>query len=94
MVTVTYNGTVLAKADQPVKLEGNYYFPPESLNKEALSQSPTKYTCPWKGNATYYNATIDGTTVSDVAWAYLQPKSAAAQIAGHLAFDKSKVTIA
>ncbi|GJF00276.1 DUF427 domain-containing protein [Phanerochaete sordida] len=94
MVTVTYNGTVLAQSDKPVKLEGNFYFPPESLNKDLLVQSPTKYTCPWKGSATYYNANIDGATVSDIAWGYLTPKSAATQIAGHLAFDKSKVSVA
>lgn len=91
MVKVTLNGTVLAQSDSPVKLEGNQYFPPESLTKDLLVQSATTYTCPWKGNAVYYDATVNGSTVRDIAWGYPQPKAAAQQIAGHLAFDRKKV---
>ncbi|EKM49525.1 uncharacterized protein PHACADRAFT_188621 [Phanerochaete carnosa HHB-10118-sp] len=90
MVTVSVKDTILAQSDKPVKLESSDYFPPESVNKDAFFESPTTYTCPWKGHATYYSANVNGATLPDVAWAYLQPKPAAAQIAGHFAFDKAR----
>ncbi|KAI0822004.1 DUF427-domain-containing protein [Trametes gibbosa] len=92
MVKVTLNGAVLAESDKTVVVEGNHYFPPETVNTAALSPSSTHTTCPWKGVASYYDATIGGKTeVSDVAWYYPETKDAANNIKGYVAFYKSKV---
>ncbi|KAI0714002.1 DUF427-domain-containing protein, partial [Cerioporus squamosus] len=86
---VTLNGTVLAESDKTVVVEGNHYFPPEAVNKDALSDSSTHTTCPWKGVASYYNATIGGKTeVNDVAWYYPETKEKANNIKGYVAFYK------
>ena len=94
MPKAEYQGTVLADSESTVVVEGNHYFPRESVHMELFSDSPTPYTCPWKGRAAYYNLTVDGQEVKDAAWSYPEPKEAAKEIAGHLAFDKSKVTVA
>ena len=56
------NGTVIAEApqDELIKIEGNWYFPPSSVVRELLEESPTPYTCPWKGPCQYFNVTVDG----------------------------------
>ncbi|TFK80886.1 DUF427-domain-containing protein [Polyporus arcularius HHB13444] len=93
MVKVLLNGTVLADSDKTVIVEGNHYFPPETVNKDALSDSSTRTSCPWKGVASYYNATIGGKTeVNDVAWYYPETKEKANNIKGYVAFYKDKVT--
>ncbi|KAI0086485.1 DUF427-domain-containing protein [Irpex rosettiformis] len=92
MVRVVLNGQVIADSAAPVSLEGNYYFPPDSVNRELLETSATPYSCPWKGKAAYWNANIGGIIVKDAAWSYPQPKDAAKNIAGHYAFDKRKVS--
>lgn len=89
-----YQGTVLADSDNTIVVEGNHYFPRESVELDLFSDSPTPYTCPWKGKAAYYNLTVDGEEIHDAAWSYPEPKEAAKEIAGYLAFDKSKVTVA
>ena len=94
MPKADYQGTVLADSENTIALEGNQYFPRESVHMDLFSDSPTEYTCPWKGEAAYYNLTVDGQEVSDAAWSYPEPKEAAKEIAGYLAFDKSKVTVA
>lgn len=86
MIRATWNGAVLAESDHTVKIEGNHYFPPETVHWEYLRESPTHTRCPWKGLASYYTAEVDGKTNSDVAWYYPQPSAAAAEIAGHVAF--------
>ncbi|EJF63158.1 hypothetical protein DICSQDRAFT_168037 [Dichomitus squalens LYAD-421 SS1] len=69
MVKASLNGVVLAESDNTVVVEGNHYFPPDAVNTSVLTQSSTHTTCPWKGVASYYNATIGGKTeVNDVAW--------------------------
>jgi len=91
MPKVTYNGTVIAESSETVVLEGNQYFPPSSIEEMYFKPSETKYTCPWKGACDYYDGDINGETVSDIAWYYPNPKPAASNIKGYLAFDKKKV---
>lgn len=82
----TWNGVVLAESDATVVVEGNHYFPPESLHREYFNPSSTHTTCPWKGTADYFSITVDGATNSDAAWTYPQPKPAAKNITGYIAF--------
>jgi len=69
------NGTVIAEAPESelIKIEGNWYFPPSSIVDGFLSQSPTAYTCPWKGEAQYFTVTVDGQAMQDRAWSYPTP---------------------
>lgn len=69
------NGTVLAEApeEQLVKIEGNWYFPPSSVTGEFLEESPTPYTCPWKGECQYFTVVVDGQKLQDRAWSYPNP---------------------
>lgn len=86
MYVAKWNGQVIAESDSTVEVEGNQYFPMESVNKEFLSDSSLTSTCSWKGEANYYNLEVDGQTNKDAVWTYRQPKDAAKQIAGHVAF--------
>jgi uncharacterized protein (DUF427 family) len=86
MLRAVWNGAVLAEAEDTVKVEGNHYFPAESLNREYFTKSDTTSTCPWKGTARYYDVTVDGKVNRDAAWYYPQPCPAASQISGHVAF--------
>ncbi len=81
-----WNGAVLAESDETIVVEGNHYFPPDSVNHEYLRSSTTQSTCPWKGQASYYSIQVDGQVNRDAAWYYPQPKPAAAQIKDHVAF--------
>lgn len=81
-----WNGVVLAESDEGIVVEGNYYFPPESVNREYLKESATHTTCPWKGVASYYHVEAGGKTNRDAAWYYPAPKEAARQITGYVAF--------
>lgn len=81
-----WNGVVLAESDDTVEVEGNQYFPPESVKREYFSDSSTHTECPWKGTASYYTVTVDGQVNEDAAWYYPQPKDAAAQIKDRVAF--------
>jgi uncharacterized protein (DUF427 family) len=89
--TATWNGTVIAKSDQTIEVEGNHYFPAESVNKEFLKASPTHTTCGWKGIASYYSIIANGETNKDAAWFYPEPKSAAENIKNYIAFWKGVV---
>ena len=82
----TWNNAVLADSDDTVVVEGNHYFPPESVNKEYFQESSSHTTCPWKGEASYYNVVANGDTNKDAAWYYPDPKEAAAQIKDRIAF--------
>ncbi len=84
----TWNGATLAESDNTVVVEGNHYFPEESIKKEYFKASDKHTTCPWKGEASYYDLVVDGETNSGAAWYYPQPKDAAKQITGHVAFWK------
>jgi len=84
----TWNGAVLAESDRTVVVEGNHYFPPDSVRREYLKPSDTHTTCPWKGVASYYTVEVDGARNPDAAWYYPEPRPAASEIAGHVAFWK------
>lgn len=84
----SWNGIVLAESDDTVVVEGNHYFPENSLKKKLFSDSKTRSNCPWKGVASYYSVVAGGKTNTDAAWFYPEPKDAAKQIKGHVAFWK------
>ncbi len=83
-----WNGHTVAESDDIVKVEGNAYFPQESVNPAYLRDSSTKSTCPWKGVASYYTLEVAGQQNKDAAWFYPTPKDAAAEIKGRVAFWK------
>lgn len=81
-----WNNQVLAESDNTLVVEGNHYFPPESINKEFFSESKTETACPWKGTASYYHIEVNGKKNEDAAWYYHEPKDAAEEIKDHVAF--------
>ena len=81
-----WNNATVAESDQAVVIEGNHYFPPQSVNRQYLHESSKHTTCPWKGEASYYDVVVDGEVNKDAAWYYPQPKPAAAEIKDHVAF--------
>ncbi len=83
-----WNNTVLADSDFTVVVEGNHYFPPESIKKEFFKGSDKTTTCPWKGKASYYDVVAEGQTNSAAAWYYPEPTPAAENIRNHVAFWK------
>ena len=85
-VRATWNGTVLAESDDTVVVDGNHYFPPDTLRREHLEPSDERSTCPWKGVASYYDVVVAGERNPAAAWHYPEPKKAAAPIAGRVAF--------
>ncbi len=86
MARATWNGAVIAESDHVETVEGNLYFPPDSVRKEYLRPSAMTSTCPWKGEASYYTLLVDGEENADAAWTYPDPKAAASQIRDHVAF--------
>lgn len=86
-----WNNQVIAESDETVVVENNHYFPPEAVNQAYLRPSNTHTRCPWKGNASYYNLEVDGKTNEDAAWYYPEPKDAAQNIKGYIAFWKGVV---
>jgi uncharacterized protein (DUF427 family) len=84
----TWNNAVLAESDATVVVEGNHYFPRESLRAEHFRESDTHTTCPWKGEASYYDVVVEGEVNKDAAWYYPQPKEAAQEIKDRVAFWK------
>lgn len=86
MAKAIWNGAVLADSDATVIVEGNHYFPPDSVNRAYFKDSSTHTTCPWKGQASYYTVVVDGQENRDAAWYYPQPKDAASAIKDHVAF--------
>lgn len=88
MARAIWNGAVLAESDQFEVVEGNIYFPPDTVNREYFAESSTHTTCPWKGLASYYTIVVDGKENKDAAWYYPAPKEAARQIKDHVAFWK------
>ena len=83
-----WHNTILAESDDTVVVEGNHYFPPGSIHQEYFRPSDTHTTCPWKGEASYYDLVVEGEVNKDAAWYYPAVKDAAAQIKGHIAFWK------
>lgn len=86
MTTARWNGEVIAESDDTTIVEGNHYFPIDSVRTEFLRPSDTHTTCPWKGEASYYTLSVNGDQNEDAAWFYPEPKRAAAQIKDHVAF--------
>jgi uncharacterized protein (DUF427 family) len=86
MPKAIWNGAVLAESDRCEVVEGNQYFPPDSINQEYLKPSNTHTTCGWKGVASYYTIEVDGQQNKDAAWYYPTPKEAAKNIAGYVGF--------
>ena len=86
MPRAIWNGTVIAETDKHELVEGNVYFPPDSVKREFLKSSDTHTVCPWKGTASYYTVAVDGVEGKDAAWYYPDPKPAAAEIKDHIAF--------
>jgi uncharacterized protein (DUF427 family) len=88
MPRAIWNGVVLAESDNCVVVEGNQYFPPESINKQYFKESNTHTTCPWKGLASYYTLEVEGQENQDAAWYYPSTKERAKNIEGYVAFWK------
>jgi uncharacterized protein (DUF427 family) len=86
MPRAIWNGKVIAETDEHELVEGNVYFPPESVKREFFQPSDTHTVCPWKGTASYYTVVVDGERNKDGAWYYPDPKEAAAKIKDHVAF--------
>ena len=86
MPKAVWNGVVLAQSEHCIALEGNQYFPPDSVNRAYLKNSDTHTLCPWKGTASYYDVVVNGQTNKDAAWYYPTPKDAAKEIANYVAF--------
>jgi uncharacterized protein (DUF427 family) len=82
----TWKGVVLAESDDTVVVEGNHYFPIDSIRREHFRESETHTHCPWKGEASYYDVVAGGETNKDAAWFYPQPKDAAKEIKDRVAF--------
>ena len=83
-----WKNTVIAESDDTVMVEGNHYVPEASLKREFISFSNHKTSCPWKGQASYYSISVNGDVNPDAAWYYSEPKDAAANIKGRVAFWK------
>lgn len=83
-----WKDTVIAESDVTVMVEGNHYFPEASVKREFISFSNHKTSCPWKGQASYYSLIVNGDLNPDAAWYYADPKEAASNIKGYVAFWK------
>ncbi len=86
MPKAVWNGAVLAESDNTTVVEGNHYFPHDSVNWDYFHESSHTSTCPWKGLAGYYDIEVDGQVNRNAAWYYAQPSAAASQIKDHVAF--------
>lgn len=85
-VQAVWNGTVIAESDRTVRVEGNYYFPPEDVRREYLQPSDHHTICLWKGRASYYDVVAGGRRNEAAAWYYPSPSPAARKIRDHVAF--------
>lgn len=81
-----WHNEVLAESDKTIVIEGNHYFPATSVRREFFRHSNTHTTCPWKGEASYYDIVVDEAVNHDAAWYYPEPKTAAEQIKDYVAF--------
>jgi uncharacterized protein (DUF427 family) len=88
MPKAIWNGAVLAESDRTEVVEGNHYFPPTTIFRQHFKESATHSTCPWKGEASYYDIVANDQVNKDAAWYYPSPKEAAKQIKGYVAFWK------
>ncbi len=88
MPKAIWNGTVLAESTTTEMVEGNHYFPPDSITRQYFKDSSTQTTCGWKGVASYYDIEVEGQVNKDAAWYYPTPMDAAKQISGYVAFGR------
>jgi uncharacterized protein (DUF427 family) len=88
MVKAIWNGVTIAESDRTILIEGNHYFPPESVHMEYLTPTESASECPWKGHCTYFTIHVNGAINIDAAWTYPDPRPAAKEIAGYIAFWK------
>jgi uncharacterized protein (DUF427 family) len=88
MAKAIWNGAVLAESENCETVEGNKYFPPNAIKRQYFKDSATRTTCPWKGEASYYDIDVAGQVNKDAAWYYPSPKDAAKHIKGYVAFWK------
>jgi uncharacterized protein (DUF427 family) len=86
MPKAVWNGAVIAESDDTRVVEGNHYFPPQSVRREHLRETGTHTTCPWKGIASYYDVVVGNEVNRDAAWYYPETKEAANDIRGYIAF--------
>jgi uncharacterized protein (DUF427 family) len=86
MPKAMWKGRILADSDRTIMVEGNHYFPPETVNREYFSESESHTVCPWKGVASYYTINVNGNLNYDAAWTYPHPSEAAKNIKGFIAF--------
>ncbi|KAL2038760.1 hypothetical protein N7G274_008518 [Stereocaulon virgatum] len=92
--TATFNGKVIAETDKFEHVEGNVYFPPDTVDQSVLTKTSLTTVCPWKGTASYYTISVDGKEAKDAAWYYPDPKTSKAMpLKDHVAFYKSKVDV-
>lgn len=82
----TWKGAVLAESEETLVVEGNHYFPAESVRREHFRESETHTVCPWKGEASYYDVVVGGEVNRDAAWYYPEAKDEAKHIEGRVAF--------
>ena len=90
---VSLNGKVIAESDQTVIVEGNHYFPPESVNMDYFTENDRHTVCHWKGVANYFDVNVEGTESGSAAWVYSEPSKAAERIKDYVAFYGHKVQI-
>lgn len=83
-----WNNTIIAESHETIVIEGNHYFPPESIKKEHFKSSSTHTVCPWKGTASYYTIEVDGKNNEDAAWYYPEVSELAKSIKNYVAFWK------
>jgi uncharacterized protein (DUF427 family) len=88
MANATWNGQIIASSDKFEQVEGNIYFPRAALKAEFFKESQHSTVCPWKGTANYLDIVVDGKVNANAAWYYAEPKTAASNIAGYVAFWK------
>ncbi len=86
MATATFNGKVIAESDDTTFVEGNHYFPLDTLDMSVVSKTDRTTFCPWKGDASYFTLEVDGQVAENAAWYYEQPKEGAEDVAGRVAF--------
>ena len=89
-----WKDTVIAESDDTVVVEGNHYFPADAISEGVLQGSNHTSVCPWKGTANYHHVVVGDDTNADAAWYYAEPKEAASNIAGHIAFWKGIQVVA
>ena len=87
VAVATVGDREIARTDSYKKVEGNVYFPPDSIDRSVILDSDKTYVCPWKGLALYYDLDVDGRRLKNAAWYYPDPKDAAASISDHVAFE-------